>query len=824
MHIHETQFNQARPLLSVLVLLSVFLSTWDYVVPAAAINSINATIQNKQSHPIATSIGSVQQSQQQQQQQQPSSVSSAQVRLLARPAPYAIDSNNNADGSMKNIMFRLSFTNRTLNRGSEDNSNGRDEDPWSALISRNGTIIGTRANFSIKKLLDTLHNNSFTSELKFDEHDRGFVNITISSAGASNMSRNLLKTNDNLGNSPIDELLLEELILDANSNWQQSDQKVNGSLVVKDNHRYESKYPLRSKPAASMDAINLITVPPIRSALEVVAENYTVRKISEEANMFAIKLLDQLNIERLGSRNLIQAPFAIYQGLALLLNGAMGETAKEMDKALLGIQSSYENIKLTHDQDRNRLMASFSDVIRQLQYSATNHFRIKHSNDSNQQVGYSTNQFNGGTTEQHMIVANNLLFSSTAYEISNEFKNTLNTNYNNTALTKIEVGSTESIQVVNGWIRRATQGVIPLIMDKRSTFDEFNVMALLCTSWLAQEWKDTFYRISSPLRSSIRLKGQGRSLESLSIFGRDDTLLEFFDDNKQSHFVEFIRSRPTKNIHHYHSVFNNMMLDIVAVPFQDSNHRLITITPVSSSTSSSASSINNITQQSSEGSGSTKGEANVEPTDASLLSRLIALMTSNPRKSLRSLWNIIAPEIITKQTLQNIQLARQKNVTIDEQTIETNIIPMVELSIPLIRSEADSSVAAALNHIGIVNPFDPNQANFIGINGHPFNYYKLHLSNVMSKTVFNLNERGINYDKTVKTLEALRIFPNRQQQRKRDSPKADSITVETGDDSIRLEFVDEVKLNKPFMYLICDIKTKLILYTGVVRNPTQEGP
>lgn len=815
MHIHETKSNQARHLMSILMLVSVLLSTWDYVAPAAAINNINATIQSKQ--PVATSSAPVQQSQ----QQQPSAVPSAQVRLLARPAPYAIDSNNNADGSMKNIMFRLSFTNRTLNRGPEDNSGGRDEDPWSALISRNGTIIGTRANFSIKKLLDTLHNNSFTSELKFDEHDRGFVNITISSAGASNMSRNLLKANDNFGNSPIDELLLEELILDANSNWQQADSKVNGSLVVKDNHRYESKYPLRSKPAA-MEAINLITVPPIRSALEVVAENYTVRKISEEANVFAIKLLDQLNIERLGNRNLIQAPFAIYQGLALLLSGAMGETAKEMDKALLGIQSSYENIKLTHDQDRTRLMASLSDVIRQLQSSATNHFRNRPSNESDQQVGYTTSQFSGGTTEQHLIVANNLLFSSSAYEISNEFKNTLNANYNNTALTKIEVGSTESIQVVNGWIRRATQGVIPLIMDKKSTFDEFNVMALLCTSWLSQEWKDTFYRISSPLRSSIRLKGQGRSLDSLPIFGRDDTLLEFFDDSKQSHFVEFIRSRPTKNIHHYHSVFNNMMLDIVAVPFQDSNHRLIAITPVSSSAGGGASSISNVTQQSPEG--SAKGEPGVEPTDASLLSRLIALMTSNPRKSLRSLWNIIAPEIITKQTLQNIQLARQKNVTIDEQTIETNIIPMVELSIPIIRSEADSSVSAALNHIGIVNPFDPNQANFIGINGHPFNYYKLHLSNVISKTVFNLNERGINYDKTIKTLEALRIFPNRQQQRKRDSPKADSITVETGDDSIRLEFVDEVKLNKPFMYLICDIKTKLILYTGVVRNPTQEGP
>jgi len=36
--------------------------------------------------------------------------------------------------------------------------------------------------------------------------------------------------------------------------------------------------------------------------------------------------------------------------------------------------------------------------------------------------------------------------------------------------------------------------------------------------------------------------------------------------------------------------------------------------------------------------------------------------------------------------------------------------------------------------------------------------------------------------------------------------------------------IDDVKLNKPFVYVICDLKTRLVLYTGVLRNPSQEGP
>jgi len=709
-------------------------------------------------------------------------------RQLIHAAPYAINSNND---NMRNVVFRL-----TLDQKSGD-SNRSGQNPWT-LVSQNGTLLASSVNFNLQKLLETLNNSNYTGEVSFDDNENGIVNITISNYNESEKG------------TLIEELILEELLMDSNLNLH-----LNGSSVVKDNHRYESKLPLRSKPS------NLelsITPPPIRGAIEVVAENYTVRKIAEEANVFSLKLLHQLNIEKLGSRNLIQSPFAIYQGLSLLLTGAMGDTAKEMDKALLGKQSPYENTRLTHDQDRVRLLASLSDVIKQLHYTSTHHLRSYNESDYIYPNGMS---YSGGTAEQHLIVANNLLFSPSAFEISNEFKSTLNTYYDNTAVTKIEVGSTESIQVVNSWIRKVTGGTIPSVLDRKNTFDEFNVMALLCTSWLAQEWKDKFYRISSPLRSSIRLKGQARLLDPYTV-ARDNNLLEFVDDNKRSHFVDYIKSEPTKNIHHFHSAINGLVVDIVVVPFHDSNHRLIALTPIS------VNSPVNSTQQLPETlagtaisgqitqSNTAPNSPTVEPPDSSLLSRLIAAFAGNPRKAMRSLWNIVSPDIITKQTLKNLQLARQKNVTIEDQTIETNIPPLVQVSIPLIRTEADSSVSAALNHIGIVNSFDPDQANFIGLNGHPFNYYKLHLSNVIAKTTFNLNERGINYDKTIKTLESLRILPLRQLDR--------SGGAGAEENGHKTELIDDVKLNKPFVYVICDLKTRLVLYTGVLRNPSQEGP
>lgn len=725
------------------------------------------------------------------------------TRQLAQAAPYAIESN--IKPGTRNIMFRLN-PNKDNAGTFNTTSGGIDNDPW-AIVGQNGTLIGTRVNFNLKKLLETLNNNNFTSEVKFDDSD-GLFNITITNYSPSEGARM-----ENI--SSLDESLLEELLLDAK--WQ----NLNDSSVLKDNHKYESRNGLRSKPTQVTEAI--ITPPPIRSAIEVVAENYTSKKIAEEANIFAIKLLHQLNIEKLGSRNLIQSPFSVYQGMTLLLSSAMGDTSKELDKVLLGSQSPYENTKLTHDQDRTRLLASLGDVIRQLYYRATHHFQG--------QINETPAYFNGGTQGQHLIVANNLLFSPSAYEISSEFKNSINNYYNNTAVTKIETGSTESIQVVNSWIRRATNGIIPSVLNKKNTFDEYNVMSLLCTSWLAQEWKDTFYRVTSPLRSNIRLKTQGRSRDSFSSYVmRDETssLLEFVDDNKRSHFVDYIKSKPSKNIYHYHSVLNGLTVDIVSVPFRDSNHRLLALTPINGNTINSTqllseSILSQLSSNSNQAS-QTESQQNIEPPDSSLLSRLIATFSNNPRKTLKSFWNIISPDLITKKTMQNIQLARQKNFTVD--TIEASVIPLVQLSIPILRTEADSSLNAALNHIGIVNSFDPDQANFIGINGHPFNYYKLHLSNVVSKTTFNLNERGINYDKTIKTLEALRIFHNSRPKQQQQSVQAgkDLILEGADDDYIKLDIIDEVKLNKPFMYLICDIKTKLILYTGVVRNPTHEGP
>ena len=586
-------------------------------------------------------------------------------------------------------------------------------------------------------------------------------------------------------------------------------------LVRHDNHHYVSRQPARSRPTSIELLPPLsVTAPPIRRTMDVVAENYTTRKIADEANIFALRLLHQLNVEKLGSHNIVQSPFAIYQGLALLLTGAMGDTSRELDRILLGSQSVYENTKLTHDQDRVRLMASFGDVVRQLQQTSTSHFRsnCSPSADCSKEAGPSNEldsvQYRGGSQEQHVIVANNLLFSPSAYELSNEFKSSLNRYFNNTALTRIEVGSTESIQVVNKWIRGATAGLIPALFSKRNTFDEFNVMTLLSTSWLSQEWEDDFRRVSNSLRSNIKLKGQMKSSKQLR---REEPLMEFVDDQRKSHFVEFIQSNPSRHIQHYHSALSGSVVDIVVVPLRDSNQKMVFLTPLPAS----AMGLNQSAIEFNEPPNvPAPDDYRVELPDSSMLSKFIATISGNPRRAMRSLWNTIAPDIITKQYLTMQMATRPRNSS--SSGTENRTIMRVKLSIPLMRTEADVSLTASLNHIGIVNSFDPTQANFIGINGHPFNYNKLHLSNVLYKTTFNLNELGINYDRTVKTLESMRLNASTNRQRGSSDGSGEQVTDQR-------ELVDEIKLNKPFVYLICDVKSKLVLYTGVVRNPAKES-
>jgi hypothetical protein len=72
---------------------------------------------------------------------------------------------------------------------------------------------------------------------------------------------------------------------------------------------------------------------------------------------------------------------------------------------------------------------------------------------------------------------------------------------------------------------------------------------------------------------------------------------------------------------------------------------------------------------------------------------------------------------------------------------------------------------------------------------------------VLYKTTFNMNEDGINYDRTVQTLEPMRIMAQRRHHR----PRPSEPELESG------ELVNEVRLNKPFVFSIKDIRTKLVL-------------
>jgi hypothetical protein len=77
--------------------------------------------------------------------------------------------------------------------------------------------------------------------------------------------------------------------------------------------------------------------------------------------------------------------------------------------------------------------------------------------------------------------------------------------------------------------------------------------------------------------------------------------------------------------------------------------------------------------------------------DPSPLTKMMSAFASEPRRAIRSLWATIAPDLITKQTLINLQLALQRNSSssVDEKTAlrEFQIPPKTQLSMPLVKIE-----------------------------------------------------------------------------------------------------------------------------------------
>lgn len=596
---------------------------------------------------------------------------------------------------------------------------------------------------------------------------------------------------------------------------------IDGETVLStlaNNHRLKPQ-PIRNLNKAAT-VINLMPMVPTRSSIiEVAAENFTMRKISEQANIFAMRLLSQIDQEQLYATNLIVGPFAVYQGLALLLSGAQGETAQQLDQLLLGSESTYTELakqSSSLNQDRPRLMVSLNEIIKNLRQNSTRNSNYGLSVQQNTQL------------LKPLITANHLLLSPST-EISNEFRHIIENYYDEVPLTKMEIGSLESVLNVNNWIRSVTNGIIPNILSRKTTFDEFNVMTLLSTAWMQQEWLDNFQRVTSQTKQFVRLKsgrgviataGQQQQHQSNSQQqpAKAPILMEFVDDNRQSHFVEYIVSQPSKNIKRFKmEIASSLKVDVVEVPFKYSDYKMVVLMPQQ---------LNNLPVVNNIGSAESTNQAS-SPTSNNVanggLTKLIQLLSNNPKDSLRDIFNLIDPDMLTKSIYDNQQSSRKSNFSnfvvrdddLDDSDTDANDFRVpngIKLSMPLLKTEADLTLSATLNKLGITSALDPYQANFIGINGHPFNYYKLHLSKVLFKSNMNIDERGINYDKTIQTLEALRLAAQMDRNR-----IASSLEPANG---INQSDIEEFSLNRPYMYFIRDYKTKLIWFVGTVRDPS----
>jgi serpin B len=112
----------------------------------------------------------------------------------------------------------------------------------------------------------------------------------------------------------------------------------------------------------------------------------------------------------------------------------------------------------------------------------------------------------------------------------------------------------------------------------------------------------------------------------------------------------------------------------------------------------------------------------------------------------------------------------------------------IALTLPKFSFDSSFSLKSALSALGMPIAFDPNQADFSGITGNT----DLHISDVVHKAFVAVDEEGTEAAAATGVVIGLAAMPQ------------NSMTVD-----------------RPFIFLIRDIKTGAILFVGRVLNPVQ---
>jgi serpin B len=236
------------------------------------------------------------------------------------------------------------------------------------------------------------------------------------------------------------------------------------------------------------------TVPPIKyrelkqEPLEKELDEKFVKQVSEMSMKLAKASMDE---DLKNNNNVLVSPINIFMALTMVLNGAGGETLDELKSFLCGDMST---------EDFNKNMSLFGNNV-----------------DESANLVFNT--------------ANSVwLKKNSGWKLKEDFVN-INKKYFNVECFEEEFNQ-ETVDMLNGWVKEKTNGMIPQIIDK---FDPLEVLYLVSTLVFEGEW-DSQYFVNSDAKTDEFTNSKNEKEKCILLTRERNT--KYIEGDKYTGFAE----------------------------------------------------------------------------------------------------------------------------------------------------------------------------------------------------------------------------------------------------------------------------------------------
>lgn len=219
------------------------------------------------------------------------------------------------------------------------------------------------------------------------------------------------------------------------------------------------------RPAQAMGSRSVGPETPVRIPFEptvTYGEGYGEEAVAQQAQTrFDLKLFDQL-LQQQPQENLLFSPLSIRLALSMVYNGASGETQAAMAEVLEAEELSITELNWTNAQLVQWLVEGSQKAHSPL----------------------------AGTDEQTPVQVQiaNALWVDQAITLRPQFLQAL-ASYYQAAVDRVDLGSQQTVQDINTWVKDRTQGKIDRIVDRLGPDD---LMVLINAIYFKGEWTQPF--------------------------------------------------------------------------------------------------------------------------------------------------------------------------------------------------------------------------------------------------------------------------------------------------------------------------------------------